>query len=78
MSKVEIEIAGRRAEMELSAEDAARARALARRLDALAAPYADEPDRAAFFCRLVLLLAAEIDETTARLDEMVARLREDA
>lgn len=75
MAEFEIEIAGRRATLELAPEEAGRARALARRLEAVASSFADEPDRAAFFARLALVLAAEMDEATARIDALARELR---
>ena len=75
MAEVEIEIAGRRAVLDIHPEEAARARALARRLEPLAARFENEADRAAFFARLALVLAAEIDEATARVDAMARALR---
>ncbi len=75
MAEVEIEIAGRRATLDIAPEEAARARALARRLEATAKPFEDEPDRAAFFARLALVLAAEIDEATARIEAIERALR---
>ena len=76
MADVEIEVAGRRAVLDILPEEAGRARALARRLEPLAERFADEPDRAAFFARLALVLAAEIDEATARIDALTRGLRE--
>ncbi len=75
MAEIEIEVAGRRATLDVAPEEAARARALARRLENVAAPFADEPDRAAFFARLALVLAAEIDEATARVEAIERALR---
>jgi hypothetical protein len=76
MAEIEIEIAGRRAVLDIAPEEAGRARALARRLESVAADFADEPDRAAFFARLALVLAAEIDEATARIEALSRALRE--
>jgi hypothetical protein len=76
MAEVEIEIAGRRAVLDIAPEEAARARALARRLESVAADFSNEPDRAAFFARLALVLAAEIDEATARIEALSRALRE--
>jgi len=75
MPEIELEIAGRRAVLDLPAAEAPRARALARTLDAVAAPFAEEPDRAAFFARLALVLAAEMDEATTRIDALAHALR---
>lgn len=75
MAEVEIEIGGRRATLDIAPEEAGRARALARRLEATAAPFENEPDRAAFFARLALVLAAEIDEATARIEAIERALR---
>jgi hypothetical protein len=77
MAEIEIEVAGRRATLEVPQEEAGRVRALARRLEATAAPFAEEPDRATFFARVALALAAEIDEATARIDDLARTLREE-
>lgn len=75
MAEFELEIAGRRAVLELPEGEIARARALARTLDGVAASFAEESDRASFFARLVLVLAGEMDETTARIDALARSVR---
>jgi hypothetical protein len=75
MAEVEIEIAGRRVALDILPGEAGRARALARQLEPLAAHFNDEPDRAAFFARLALVLAAEIDDATVRIDALARTLR---
>jgi hypothetical protein len=75
MAETEIEIAGRRAVLELQPEEAGRVRALARRLEAVAARFPQEADRASFFARLALVLAAEMDEATARVEALERALR---
>lgn len=76
VAEYEIEIAGRRAVLDLPDDEAPRARALARRLDAVAAPFAEEEDRASFFARLALTLAAEMDDATARIEALTRGLAE--
>jgi hypothetical protein len=75
MAATEIEIAGRRAFLDLTPEEAARARALARRLERVAAGFQEEPDQTAFFARLALALASQIDEATARVEALERGLR---
>ncbi len=75
MAQTGIEIAGRRVVLELAPEEAARVRALARRLETVAARLRDEADDAAFFARLALALAADIDDATARIEALERGLR---